>query len=688
MTSIPGGPTRLDDLLGAGPNFYDQNAAFAPKPDTVLGQTGNDTIISATLGGSQIEGNTDNDILTSRGPDDTMFGGQGNDSLVVENISRAIGDEGRDTLTASATATLYGGAGEDFVLGISANNLLFGNKDDDIILGGSQGGDSIYGGKGNDLIGFSTAGGGSNLEGVNIGSEVAGVNEGGNFLAGNLGEDSIVGTGDGDSIYGGQDNDSVVGVGSNVFLGGDLGDDIVVMRNRQETQTLIGGVQSQVVTVGVTNTSLEGGDGNDSIVGGIGLFGQGNNFFSGGAGSDTITSFAVEDSISGGDGDDSLMTMTSDILTAQGVSSSLPGFAGESTLDGGEGNDTITAAFESDVMLGGGGDDLMSGLFTLMDGGDGNDTLDGTAFVRTATTSLEVSLIGGAGDDFIRGASQAATASGLVNFFDPGAGNDDILLTSTSDILVSESAALEGDDTISAAGLPEQTADGFTFTLLDTLGNNVLIGSLNDDSIRSGSGNDFLSGGTQIDITAGTEGALPFIGKGDDTLDAGRGDDFLFGGTGSDVMRAEAGDDTLQGSFDGDTLVGGAGNDTIFYQFADEVLSFPVAAASNADFIDGYEDGADKIVFSRSGFGFVGAGSELTDDQFVLIADRTQRYIASGTAASGRINTPLLAYERGTGFLLYDPDGNGASAASVVARLPQLGDNTFPELRENDIIVI
>ena len=706
MTSQPqiGNPTRLDEILGSGPNFWDQNSIVAVKPDTVLGGVGNDTILSATLGGSQIEGNQDNDVLTSRGPNDTLFGGQGNDSLIVENVSRAVGDDGRDTLTASSTASLYGGADRDFILALSVNNLEFGNEGNDTILGGVQGGDSIYGGKDDDLIGFSTAGGGSNI-GINIGSQIAGVNQGRNFVAGNLGNDSIFGTGESESLYGGQGDDSVVGVGSTTFASGDLGDDVVIIQNRIEARTAIGGTTSEPSTVGISRTTLEGGEGNDSLRGGIGLFGEGSNVFNGGAGNDTIQSFAVQDSVFGGDGDDSLMTMTSDVLTAQGVNSSLPGFAGESTLDGGEGSDTLTAAFESDVMLGGGGDDLMSGLFTLMDGGDGNDTLDGSSFVRTATTSLEVSLFGGAGDDFLSGASQVETASGLINVFAGGSGNDTITLNSTSDVLLTDSANLEGNDSITAFNI--EPAPGEVFVLFDTLGDNVIDGSNGDDSIRGGAGDDVLRGGTIVTITGDNLDALDEIGAGNDTIAAGGGNDFLFGGQGDDSLIGQDGDDTLQGSFNsdpadttasfGDTLIGGEGSDSFFYQFEAEVFQSTGATSTLADLIGDFSISVDKLVFTRAsgtngGFEFNSTGRP--NDSELIELGATQTYLASpGTNVStantvvADVDTGVLVYQRQGGVLQYDPDGLGPDAATDVARF-SLQDGRGPDLSRTDIIFI
>ncbi|MDY7022174.1 MAG: calcium-binding protein [Cyanobacteriota bacterium] len=489
-----------------------------------------------------------------------------------------------------------------------------------------------------------------------------------------------------------------------------MGDDIVEIRNRTDNIIPIGGQTPLEVTVGISNTTLQGGDGNDFLLGGIGKFSEGSNVFDGGAGNDTIQSFAVQDSISGGDGDDILMTMTSDVLTAEGVNSGLPGFAGESTLDGGEGDDTITASFESDIMFGGGGDDLMSGLFTLMDGGDGNDTLDGSGFVRTATTSLEVNLSGGAGNDLLIGASQAETATGLINIFAGGSGDDTITLNSTSDVLLTDSANLEGNDSITANYEFENdiAPEDEVFTFFDTLGDNIINGSLGDDSIVGGDGDDILRGGTQVDITDENRAELPFIGAGNDTIAAGGGDDFLFGGQGDDSLIGQDGNDTLQGSFNsdpvadgpsfGDTLVGGEGNDSFFYQFQDEVFQSNGAVSTLADLIGDFETLSDRLVFTRAsgtngGFNFASTGRPNDSELIELGANQT--YIASpGTNIStpntvvADIGTGVLVYQRQGGTMLYDPDGNGPLAATTLARFSLDNDGRGPDISRTDVTFI
>lgn len=659
-------------ILTSGPDSYNQNAPFAPRPDTILGIGGNDTITSATLGGSLIYGDSlvgsdisGNDVLTSEGSGDTLFGGPGNDSLQGRATGVAlVGEDGRDTLSSDLSATLYGGAGRDFVIGVAANNYLFGNQDEDTILGGLQGGDSMYGGKGDDQLGFYNASGVSNI-GVLVPPAVGGANQGNNFVSGNIGNDTIVGIGSGDSLYGGQDNDSVVVVGDLSYGSGDLGNDTLSARNPQGS---ISPFDTTTALIGLTQVTLIGGGGDDSIRGGIGTFGDGQNLLDGGDGNDTILSFAAQDSVLGGGGADFISTNTSNELTTQGIPSSLPNFAGNSTLDGGFGNDTVVAAFASDSLFGGEGNDSLFGFFSIMDGGVGNDTLDGSAFVRTSTVPLTVSLFGGTGADFIIGASTTA----LSNVLDGGDGNDTIAFGSTGDTLLSASANMLGNDSISGGSFD------VGFTILDTLGSNTVDGSDGNDSIRTGSGADFLQGGT---VAAGFAGG----GAGDDTLIAGGGNDFLFGGTGLDVLNGEAGDDTLEGGYNADTLVGGDGQDLFLYRFKAAI------AGSEADFITDFNAGEnDLLVFSRDtntgGFGFdLIAGvseNELGPNQFVLIP--TGVY----TDGDANIASPLLAYEQATGALKYDANGSDAGATSIVAQFAQLEDGSFPRINSGDVLII
>src|SRR4028118_719810 len=87
-------------------------------PDTVFAGAGADFVRTSTLGGSLIFGQADNDTLISVGPNDTVYGGEDEDSIRSQRTPALLfGDAGDDITVAEARASLYGGAGDDFVPG-------------------------------------------------------------------------------------------------------------------------------------------------------------------------------------------------------------------------------------------------------------------------------------------------------------------------------------------------------------------------------------------------------------------------------------------------------------------------------------------------------------------------------------------------------------------------------------------
>ncbi|HSF75848.1 MAG TPA: calcium-binding protein, partial [Microcoleus sp.] len=475
MTTLDDNPNQLDlNLPGLG-------------PDTVFAGAGADFVRTSTLGGSLIFGQGDNDTLISVGPNDTIYGGDDEDSIRSQRTPALLfGDAGSDTIIAEARATLAGGEGEDFLQGTVEANLMFGNQGEDTMLGGAQRGDSLYGGKDNDKIGFFIAGGGNNLSlegGLAIG--FAG-NEGSNFLRGDLGDDLVVGINVRDSLYGGRGNDTLRGVASNSYLSGDLDDDILVITNSTQSSPF---APTTVITIGIERTTLIGGGGNDSLNGAIGDFGGGRNFFDGGDGNDTINVFATSDTALGGAGDDFIVSASvPNVISSVGASSSFPGFAGRNLLDGGVGNDTIVAAFATDTMVGGEGNDSLSGTFTNAAGGDGNDTIDATkAFFGNATGTALITLEGGLGNDLLIGYTNPTTSSSftVTNLMNGSEGSDTIIFGSARDRVIGNFA---GNDFISYASGVSFTGLTAPNVITDNLGSNFIIGGNGTDVITTGNG--------------------------------------------------------------------------------------------------------------------------------------------------------------------------------------------------------
>jgi Ca2+-binding RTX toxin-like protein len=652
-------------------------------PDTIFAGGGADFITTSGLGGSLIFGEGDNDTLISVGPNDTLYGGNDEDSLVGQRERVfMLGDAGNDTVIAQArNSTLLGGAGDDLLQGTVDGNLMFGGQGSDTMLGGALGRDTLYGGKDNDSLGFFIAGGGNNL-GLGIGGS-AGGNQGSNFLRGDLGDDLVVGINQRDTLFGGRGNDTLRGVASNSYLSGDLDNDTLVINNSTQSSPFAPG---SVITIGIEKTTLLGGAGNDSLVGGIGDFGAGKNLFDGGDGNDTITVFATQDTALGGAGDDFIRSSTVTSLSIQGAPSTFPGFAGRNLLDGGDGNDTIVAAFVSDTMIGGGGNDNLSGIFTQAFGGDGNDTIDATFTVGT-TTAL-VTLDGGLGDDRLIGntTTNATGSTGTItNFMNGGEGSDTIIFGSRRDKLVGSFA---GNDFISYASNVDFTGLTSTNLITDNLGSNFIIGGNGTDVITTGAGDDILFGGPTILPTGSTS-------DGDDTLDAGGGNDTLLGGFGNDYLIGGDGNDSLGGGPGSDTLIGGNGDDSFYYSNFQEGGfdpltggAAPAGFSTSPDQIGDFkQQGQDKIVLNsiQFGFGEVGGPSRLDSAQLLVLDNE----LYDGRGDRNNSTLGVFIYENrlnasdNTGRLLFDRDGSGPQKAVILANL-----NGRPSLTVTDIILI
>ena len=150
--------------------------------------------------------------------------------------------------------------------------------------------------------------------------------------------------------------------------------------------------------------------------------------------------------------------------------------------------------------------------------GEGNDT------VNVATgTRVNLTLLGGAGDDTLRG----------------GDARDRIL-------------GLAGRDHVEAGGGADRVTAGDGRDYVDGgAGDDRLSGGLGDDTIYGLSGRDSVDGGAGHDYLEG--------GRGEDTLDGGGGNDAISGGRDDDTVRGGGGDDRIYTGLGRDAVVAGAG---------------------------------------------------------------------------------------------------------------------------------
>lgn len=246
---------------------------------------------------------------------------------VVQDRTVIVGGQGADTITASSFGGQsgwmegYGAGGRDLLIGSNTiESRMFGGAGDDTMLGGDavqdlrgqDGDDSIVGGASDDL-----------LRGDN----------GNDTLNGALGDDNLIGGGGDDDMRGGSGDDLLQGQAGNDSLAGSRGNDLLIggdglnrLAGQKGNDTLEGGAQRDVMNGGGGFDSLVGGDGNDRMKGGAR-----DDILRGGNGPDLMFGNADNDVILGGTGDDT--------LNGGGGNDLLDGFSGDEFLKGGTGAD-------------------------------------------------------------------------------------------------------------------------------------------------------------------------------------------------------------------------------------------------------------------------------------------------------------------------------------------------------------
>ncbi len=331
--------------------------------------------------------------------------------------------------------------------GSSANEALFGTREEDFIAAGSgndfvdggDGADGLNGQGGNDLV---NGGGGSDTLIGGSGFDTLNGEDGRDRIEGGSGNDSIEGGSGFDTIFGGNENDILNGNGNADQLFGEAGDDTLL--GGDGLDLLFGGTGNDTLNGEGGNDRLFSGDGNDFIIGA-----SGNDILNGGNGNDTLAGGSGNDTIVGGAGRDSII-----------------GSSGSDTLNGGSGFDTLIGGALDDLLIGGANADRLNG-------DDGNDTLDGGdgADVLFANNGRDL-VLGGDGNDRIIGGSGFDTLDGG-----------------------------EGDDYIDGQNNADNISGGSgSDTILGGLGNDRISGRGGSDNINGGAGNDVLAGNFNADV--------------------------------------------------------------------------------------------------------------------------------------------------------------------------------------------
>ena len=554
-------------------------------------------------------------------------------------------------------ANIFGTEGNDFRQGGISSDYIYGYAEGaDPAL--ETGNDDLRGGDGRDRI-FG-GGGNDQLHGE----------DGSDYLYGEDGDDHLYGGGGDDLLDGGAGNDTfwIEGniTGIDTFIGG-TGTDTVRLSGNLVRQKIILDAASGVEALDTGGFSMQGTQGGDtydfsgltSLVNtgpAIDLHG-GEDTYIGHAGIDIVRGGAGNDDLYGGAGDDQLYGDSGRDLFDGGTGDDTfwIGDIGTDTFLGGEGNDTVRLADNTDrqtltIDAAASIEVLDTNGFTLS-GTTGKDVFDLTGLGRFQTGAPRIELEGDA--DIYRGHAGADNVGG-------GGGNDRIETGAGNDVLDGGSGI---DTLVGGAGNDAYVVDRVTDLIderggsgIDTVRSSVTFSLVETSYVRGAFENLTLLGSGNINGTGNRGGNIITGNGGNNTLD---------GGAGNDKLTAGSGNDSIIGGLGTDMLSGGAGKDTFVFNTAPNALR-------NVDTISDFNVVHDRIVLENAIFRAIGAPGLLPSSAF-----------ASNSTGVATDAKHRLVYERDTGELYYDSNGNKAGGSTLIAKLDPNLSLTY---RDFDII--
>ena len=529
-----------------------------PSNVNTLLLTGSTNLVATanSLGKDVLVGNSGNDTLISNSQIDTLIGGSGNNVFVINNPADVIlAGSGNNTVQTTygytlpasiANLTLTGTTSITGTLG-SLNGVLTGNSGNDTLTTGS-GNDTIYGGSGSDQIS-----GGSGSDALYAGS--GGTSVAPTYVYSGAGPTTLYGGSGFDALYPQGPATVVAGSGTGyvqmgtntsytptIVLNSGFGTLQLGSSNNGSNFNLNFGTGISPSSLGVTATTVGGGFGLQ-ITNGVSTF------------LDTISLFPItypSEPLAGINAisfaDSGSLTLAQLIAQAHSTSATLT--SGASKLH--------FSVANSDSVTGGSGPDTISAW-------GNNDTL-------TGGTSSEKIYAGGNSEVVYAGSATSVTiaAPGLADTLYGGAGAATFYISDANDVLL-QPTANGATDIISSSVSYSLPVNMFELNLTGT---SALLGTANGDTdlangyadawISGNSGNDTLVASAGSDeLFAGSGNQLLLGGSGSVTMEGGAGNDTLVAGTGVALEYAGTGNDLFVVDNSSDSVYGGVGNDTL-----------------------------------------------------------------------------------------------------------------------------
>ncbi|MEJ8562140.1 hypothetical protein QTO30_13515 [Yoonia sp. GPGPB17] len=509
---------------------------------------GNDTIQSGA-GNDLIIGGTASDVIYALGGEDLIAGDHLEVTGTIDLDTLPLSDPGADNIQALSIGTGVADGG--------AADTIFGGAGDDLIMG-QQGADTIFGGQGDDdIIG---------------GHNVAGGADEGDALDGGAGDDVVLG--DNGTIYRTEtliDNRMRVLEGSTIYgtnVHADQGavDDGQLLVTDQ-AQANVDGTTQRAITlfdhvVGAAPTVfgadyIAGGSEDDMIFGQLGddvIQGDGSIDFN----QDGIADVFQDAAVGAGRDGDGLLVINASIEDYNGV-----GRDGDDYIEGNAGADVVFGNLGRDDIIGGSSDGY--GLVTREMRFDGKDMLFGGAGTDVGRNELgddspeaygrDNDTIAGDNANIYRLVGINGVSSGAYLTFAYDTYGDVKIVPRGVELLDYTEGGVDLDP-ISAAtdqgGADEVHGEGGDDTIYGQLGDDILFGDAQSDDIIGGTGNDWISGGTGVDGVIGDDGRIMTSRNSTETGESLYGIDAL---DAVDVLLIAEGQEALRTVVDRDGLL-------------------------------------------------------------------------------------------------------------------------------------
>jgi Ca2+-binding RTX toxin-like protein len=342
----------------------------------------------------------------------------------------------------------------------------------------------------------------------------------------------------------------------------------------------------------------------------------------------------------------------SDDIKGLGGDDTLRGLGGDDALYGGDGGDTLIGGTGADLLFGGFGDDT----YKVEDAADqvgeaagaGIDLVQASVSIALAANVENLTLLAGAANGTGNALANTITGNAAANLLDGRAGADNMLGLSGSDTYVVDNL---GDvvNEIGGGGI-DTVLSSVNFSLVPAVQvtGNVENLTLTGAAAINGIGNALAN------VLIGNAAA--------NTLNGNAGNDTIAGGLGNDIILGSVGNDRLAGGLGNDRLTGGAGFDNFVFDTKPGAL--------NRDVVVDFNHLQDTFLVDNAVFTKLGGNGALKAGFFHL-----------GAAAADADDH--IIYNKTTGALIYDANGNAAGGAVQFATLINK-----PALQANDFVVI